>query len=83
MTPLAKPCWRVTRGALDHHYGPDRGRALVAELAPGDLLTLRPLGTRRPETVSLFDVYAWSIRCRLNCARLEKAREARARKARR
>jgi len=81
MTSLTKPCRRVTRGALDLHHGKDRGRRLVAELAPGDLLTLRPLGTRRPETVSLFDVYAWAIRCRINRAHLEKARAVKARKA--
>lgn len=74
MTSLAKPCRRVTRGALDHRYGPDKGRLLVAELAPGDLLTLRPHGTRRPETVSLFDVYAWAIRCRVNRERSERLR---------
>jgi hypothetical protein len=83
MTPLTKPCRRVTRGALDWHFGKDSGRRLVAELAPGDLLTLRPLGTRRPETVSLFDVHAWAIRCRVNHALLEKARAAKATKARR
>jgi hypothetical protein len=82
MTPLNKPCRRITRGALDKAFGADCGRRLVAELAPGDLLIIRPLGTRRPETVELLDVYIWAIKCRVNLARLEKAREAKARKAR-
>ena len=74
MTPLEKPVRRVTRGALDGLYGPDRGRRLVAELAVGDLITLRPAGTRRAETVSLFDIYRYAITRRVNCERLEKAR---------
>lgn len=74
MTRLAKPCRRVTRGALERVYGKDAGRPLVAELAPGDLLTLRPLGTRRAESASLFDIYGWLIRCRANRERLEKSR---------
>jgi len=73
MTPLTKPVRRLTRGALP-------GRRLVAELAEGDLLILRPHGTRRPETISLFDCYDYALRCRVNLARLEKAREVKARK---
>lgn len=78
MTPLKKPVRRLTIGALDHHHGSDRGKRLVASLEQGDLLTLKPHKTRRPETVSLFDVYAWAIRCRVNRAQLERAREHRA-----
>lgn len=81
MIPLAKPCRRVTRGALDGFWGADRGRHLVASLEPGDLLTIRPLGTRRAETVSLFDIYRWAITCRANGARMEKLREKKAKKA--
>ena len=78
MTPLNKPVHRVTRGALDDKHGADKARRLVATLADGDLLILRPQGTRRPESLSLFDVYEMAIRYRVNCARLEKAREKKA-----
>ena len=78
MTPIGKTCQRMTRGALDSSFGKDSGRHLVAELVPGDFLTLRPYATRRqPETVSLFDVYSWAIRSRVSKARLKKARKAR------
>lgn len=66
MTDLHKPVYRVTTGALDGSFGPDRGRRLVAGLAPGDLIELRPQGTRRTERLSLLDVYRYAVRCRLN-----------------
>lgn len=75
MTPLEKPVRRVTRGALAKFWGPDSGRRLVASLEAGDLLVLRPLGTRRPETMSLFDCYRIAAFARINAAQLEKARE--------
>ncbi len=78
MTPLEKTVRRVTRGALDGHHGPDRGRRLVAALDVGDVVTLRPLGRRRSLSVSLFDVYDYAIRCQVNAARLERARERKA-----
>jgi hypothetical protein len=81
MTPIDKPCRRVTRGALCAQFGPDRGRRLVASFEPGDLVTIRPAGTRRAETVSLFDVYRFAIRVRSNREHLEKARIAKDRKA--
>lgn len=63
MTSLENPVKRKTRGALDGSYGADRGRQLVAELAPGDLLVMRPHGTRRPVKISLFDAYRFAVRC--------------------
>ncbi len=81
MTPIEKPCRRVTRGALDGQFGPDRGRRLVASFEPGDVLTIRPHGTRRAETVSLFDVFRYALRCRVNSEHLAKARVAKEKKA--
>lgn len=78
MTSLVKPVRRVTREGLSIGYGRDRGRRLVATLEAGDMLTLRPLGTRLSESLSLFDIYAMAIRYRVNCSRLEKAREKKA-----
>jgi hypothetical protein len=81
MTPLKKTLHRATQAELTPAFGPDSGRRLVVTLHPGkgndvkDLLELRPLGTRRSETVALIDVYAWALRCRVNREVLEHARE--------
>ena len=75
MTTIEKPWTRVTKGALDGSFLRDRGRRLVVILDCGDLLTLKPHGTRRPETVSLFDVYRFALRARVNRETLERARD--------
>lgn len=81
MTALEKPVRRLTRGALDSRHGRDRGRHLVAALERGDLLTLRPAGTRRAEAVSLFDIYRWALVRRVNCERRERAAAKKKRRA--
>lgn len=81
MTPLEKPIHRVTRGALDRTHGPDSGRKLVITLEIGDLIVLRPYGTRRPEKLDAFDAYQYALKRRVNCERLEKAREKKAKLA--
>ena len=63
MTDLERTVHRVTIGALDGSMGCDRGRKLVTSLTPGDLIQIRPQGTRRPVSVSLFDVYRFALRC--------------------
>jgi hypothetical protein len=78
MTPLDKPVRRKTRGSLGHGHGPDTGRQLVVSLEAGDVITIRPLGTQRTETVSIHDIYHWSIRSRCQRAVLEKARSKKA-----
>ena len=88
MTPLNKPVARRGHHPLDGSYGPDRGRRLAIRLVPGtesvpDLIEVRPEGTRRMETVAVIDIYRWAIHSRVNRAHLEKAREAKARKAER
>jgi hypothetical protein len=62
VTAITKTTYRLTVGALDGSYGPDRGRKLVAGLAVGDLLELRPAGTRRAVRLSLFDAYRLAVR---------------------
>ncbi len=62
MTTITKTTYRLTVGALDGSYGPDRGRRLVSGLAVGDLLELRPAGTRRAVRLSLFDAYRLAVR---------------------
>lgn len=80
MTPLRKPIYRVTAGCLDGSFGCDRGRQLIACLAPGDLIALKPKGLsgKRVEIISLFDIYRYAIRCRVGRQQLEKARERKA-----
>lgn len=81
MTPLDKPGRSVTRltlEGLDHCHGSDRGRRLVVTLAYGDLIVIRPAGTRRPKTVRIADVYSYAIRCEANKTRMEKLRERKA-----
>ena len=69
---------RVTREVLGFGHGADRDRRLVARLAFGDILELRPQGTRRTKTVRLVDVYTWALKCEVNRAQLEKARARKA-----
>lgn len=88
MTSLNKRVSRRGHHPLDGSYGPDRGRRLAVTLVPGtdaipDLVEIRPEGTRRVETVAVVDIYRWAIQSRVNRCRLEKAREAKARKAER
>ena len=65
MTPLLKTVYRVTSGALDGSHGVDRGRKLVAGLAVGDLIEIRPQGTRRTVKLSLFDAFRYALRCQV------------------
>ncbi len=74
-------CRRLTVGTLSASHGPDRGKPLVVALVQGDLVTTRVLGSRRTETVSVFDIHAWAIRRRVNAAQLDEARAKKARKA--
>lgn len=83
---VSSPVKRVTVAPLDGSYGPDRGRRVVVSFIPGkdgvpDRLELRPLGTRRAESLAVVDVYRYALRCRVGRDMLEKAREKKARKA--
>jgi hypothetical protein len=77
---------RMTVGQLPGYFGPDSGRRIIITIVPGqgtvpDMLVLRPFRTRRPESVSVIDVYRYALQCRANLEFLEKAREKKARKA--
>jgi len=81
MTSLDKPergVTRVTLEGLDGCHGCDRGRRLVVSLQYGDLITIRPHGTRRSKTVRIADVYFYAIRCEVNKTKMEKLRERKA-----
>lgn len=85
MTPASpRPVRRVTPEGLGPGYGADRGRPLVVSVQAGQdgtLITLRPLGTRRGESVLASDLYAYLVRCAANRAVLERARSRKAAKA--
>jgi len=77
MTPLNKPVRRKTRITLGWGYGSDTGKPLIVTLessSEGDMLKVRPLGTRREEVVRIEDIYHWAIRSRCQRKVLEKAR---------
>jgi phage I-like protein len=77
MTPLNKPVKRKTRITLGYGFGCDTGKPLCVTLessSDGDLIKIRPLGTRREEVVRIEDVYHWAIRSRCQRKYLEKAR---------
>lgn len=77
------PVWRKTeRDELGHNHGSDRGRALAVGLLPGDMIAIRPAGTRRPALeIKPSDLYSFLIRCAANRDTLAKAREKKERKA--
>lgn len=89
MTILVKPVVRRSQSTLDGSFGPDRGRAIVVKLVPGDgkliddLIELRPERTRRIERIAVIDVYRFAVRCRAQREALEKARAAKEKKAER
>jgi len=77
MTPLNKPVRRKTRITLGYGFGCDTGKPLIVTLessSDGDIVKIRPLGTRREEVVRIEDVYHWAIRSRCQRKVLEKAR---------
>lgn len=80
---IESPVCAITREGLNGAYGPDSGRKLIVTLEAGDLISIRPQGTRRAEKVSAFDVYRFAIRCKVNLITLEKARDRKAKKAER
>lgn len=75
------PARAITRGTLPPSFGPDRGRRLVVSLEAGDLVVIRPAGTRRRYSAGAVDVLSWMLRSQANAAALAKARDRKARKA--
>lgn len=67
--------WRVTRHVLNGRFGPDRDRRLVVGFIQGDLLALRPQGTRQQVTVELKEVYEWVLHRKAMSTHMEKMRK--------
>ena len=74
VTLKPSPVRAISRNGLSGAYGPDRDRKLVCILDDGDLITLRPQGTRRAKSISVFDVYTMIHRVEAQRINLEKAR---------
>lgn len=75
------PARAVTREVLGSKFGPDSERRLIVSLEAGDLLSLRPLGTRRAYHITARDLFWHVLRCEAAAMNLAKAREAKERKA--
>lgn len=83
MTPLDKPSRSVTRlteGELGGQFGKDKHRRLAVSVVFGDMIVLRPHGTRRTESVRLVDLYSYALRCKANVVLMTKLRERKAKK---
>lgn len=80
-TKLTNPVKRETIGTLDGSFGCDRGKNLIAIMSVGDVLVIKPKRSQRQETISLFDVYRYAIRCRVNKEHMEKMRNKKQAKA--
>jgi len=83
---VSSPVKRLTVAPLDGSFGPDRGRRIVVSFVPGkdnvpDRLELRPLGTRRADSLAVLDCYRYALRCRVGRDLLEKARQRKTAKA--
>lgn len=82
LTKLRAGIYRVTTEGLGHNHGPDRNRPLVVGLWDGDIISLRPQGTRRePVTITAVHLYEYCLRCESNKAQLERARKKKDQKA--
>ncbi len=73
MTELESSVMRRTLRELGGAHGQFKGRRLIITLERGDVITIRPEGTRRTETLSLFDVYEMAVVGRANREHREKA----------
>lgn len=86
MTLLSKPFRRVTTDTLNGAFGADRGKRIVITLIPAHgaspaMIELRAERTRRPETITVPDLFRLAIWRRVNTAQLEKARKKKEEKA--
>lgn len=71
---------RVTKNELTGNYGPDKQRKLVVSFMDGDIIAMRPAGTRRTVSATALDLYAALLRWQANKVLLERARERKAAK---
>jgi len=72
---VANEVTRVTRDGLPGHFCRDKHRRLVVRLCDGDVLELRPQGTRQRVSATLFDIYGWMLRSIADKKRMEVLRK--------
>jgi hypothetical protein len=77
---IASEVRRITKHNLDGSFCADRGRKLVVCLADGDIIRLKPEGTRKSTSASLSDVYRWMIQAQANRINMERLRNRKAAK---
>jgi hypothetical protein len=75
---VASEVTRITRGTLDGHFGRDSGRRLVVTLRDGDILELRPQGTRHALRAVFKDIFAWMHRSKAESTKMARLRERKA-----
>lgn len=75
---VASEVTRLTRGTLDGHFGRDSGRKLVVTLRDGDILELRPQGTRHALTAVFKDIFSWMHRSKAESGKMAKLRARKA-----
>jgi hypothetical protein len=80
---IDSPAKAITRHTCGGMFGVDASRKLIVSLEAGDLVCLRPAGTRRVYRVEASDLFHWLLRTEANRVTLEKARERKAKKAER
>jgi len=59
---VPSPVAAMTRDELGGQFGKDRRRRLAVTLADGDVIVMRPTGTRREVSATAQDIYRFMIR---------------------
>ncbi len=78
---LRNPTVRVTNNIYAGTYNDARGRKLVIKLMPGDVIAVKPAGTRRWEYVTMSALYDRLLRCRVLGDQMIKLNNKRRRKS--
>jgi hypothetical protein len=77
MTRTDKAVTRVTTGQYPQRTGASgrgygKARAIVVTIGPGDMLTLRPLGTQQREFISIEHLYRIAVSLRVRSDAMQK-----------
>lgn len=74
LKPVFRECEATVREGSKH-------RPLIAGLTPGDVITIRPKGTRRAELLPVWVAYHYAVRMRVANEKAEKAAQRKARRS--
>jgi hypothetical protein len=75
------PARAVTREALGFNHAKKYRKPVIVALEAGDIITLRPQGTRWKVSARAIDVFDWIVRSQAMSANMAKLREKKAKKA--